>query len=75
MCASPTPCGSGPEGEGWRVAITTLMNERIALSGAGSLSGDAVGGSAVDKLIARHHPDAPTRSSDSGSRSSTSRVG
>jgi alkylation response protein AidB-like acyl-CoA dehydrogenase len=46
----------GPEGEGWRVAITTLMNERVALSGAGSLSGDAVGGSAIDKLIARHHP-------------------
>jgi alkylation response protein AidB-like acyl-CoA dehydrogenase len=46
----------GPEGEGWRVAITTLMNERVALSGAGSLSGDAVGGSAIDKLIARHSP-------------------
>jgi alkylation response protein AidB-like acyl-CoA dehydrogenase len=46
----------GPEGDGWRVAITTLMNERVALSGAGSLSGDAVGGSAIDKLIARHRP-------------------
>jgi alkylation response protein AidB-like acyl-CoA dehydrogenase len=46
----------GPEGDGWRVAITTLMNERVALSGAGSLSGDAVGGSAIDKLIARHQP-------------------
>jgi len=46
----------GPEGEGWRVAITTLMNERIALSGAGSLSGDATGGSPVEKLIARHSP-------------------
>jgi len=44
----------GPEGEGWRVAVTTLMNERVALSGAGSLSGDAVGGSAVDRLMARH---------------------
>jgi alkylation response protein AidB-like acyl-CoA dehydrogenase len=32
------------------------MNERVALSGAGSLSGDAVGGSAIDKLIARHQP-------------------
>jgi alkylation response protein AidB-like acyl-CoA dehydrogenase len=32
------------------------MNERVALSGAGSLSGDAVGGSAIDKLIARHSP-------------------
>ena len=46
----------GPEGDGWRVAITTLMNERVALSGAGSLSGDAVGGSAIDRLIARHTP-------------------
>ncbi|HEU5302761.1 MAG TPA: acyl-CoA dehydrogenase family protein [Acidimicrobiia bacterium] len=46
----------GPEGEGWRVAITTLMNERIALSGAGSLSGDASGGSPSERLIARHAP-------------------
>jgi alkylation response protein AidB-like acyl-CoA dehydrogenase len=46
----------GPEGEGWRVAITTLMNERVSLSGAGSLAGDAVGGSPIDRLIARHHP-------------------
>jgi len=46
----------GPEGEGWRVAVTTLMNERVALSGAGSLSGDAVGGSAIERLIARHAP-------------------
>jgi len=45
----------GPEGEGWRVAVTTLMNERIALSGAGSLSGDAVGGSAIERLMTRHH--------------------
>src|SRR5687767_11584081 len=44
----------GPEGEGWRVAVTTLMNERIALSGAGSLSGDSVGGSAIERLITRH---------------------
>ena len=44
----------GPEGEGWRVAVTTLMNERVALSGAGSLSGDAVGGSGIDRLLARH---------------------
>jgi alkylation response protein AidB-like acyl-CoA dehydrogenase len=46
----------GPEGEGWRVAITTLMNERVSLSGAGSLAGDAVGGSPIDMLIKRHHP-------------------
>jgi alkylation response protein AidB-like acyl-CoA dehydrogenase len=46
----------GPEGEGWRVAITTLMNERVSLSGAGSLAGDAVGGSPIDRLIERHRP-------------------
>ena len=46
----------GPPGEGWRVAITTLMNERVSLSGAGSLAGDAVGGSPIDTLIKRHHP-------------------
>jgi len=45
----------GPEGDGWHVAITTLMNERVALSGAGSLSGE-VGGSGIDRLIARHRP-------------------
>ncbi|MFZ4585259.1 MAG: acyl-CoA dehydrogenase family protein [Acidimicrobiia bacterium] len=46
----------GPVGRGWDVAITTLMNERVALSGAGSIGGDAVGGSPVDRLIARHAP-------------------
>jgi alkylation response protein AidB-like acyl-CoA dehydrogenase len=46
----------GPEGEGWRVAITTLMNERVSLSGAGSLAGDAVGGSPIQTLINRHRP-------------------
>jgi len=46
----------GPVGEGWRVAITTLMNERVALSGAGSIAGDAIGGSPIDGLIERHRP-------------------
>jgi alkylation response protein AidB-like acyl-CoA dehydrogenase len=44
----------GPEGDGWRVGITTLMNERVSLSGAGSVGGDAVGGSPVTQLLARH---------------------
>jgi alkylation response protein AidB-like acyl-CoA dehydrogenase len=44
----------GREGDGWKVAITTLMNERISLSGAGSIGGDAVGGSPVARLIDRH---------------------
>jgi alkylation response protein AidB-like acyl-CoA dehydrogenase len=42
----------GPVGEGWAVATTTLMNERVALSGAGSVSDTNVGGGAVDGLIA-----------------------
>jgi len=44
----------GPEGDGWRVGITTLMNERVSLSGAGSIGGDAVGGSPVTQLLDRH---------------------
>jgi alkylation response protein AidB-like acyl-CoA dehydrogenase len=44
----------GREGDGWKVAITTLMNERVSLSGAGSIGGDAVGGSPLDRLLARH---------------------
>src|SRR5262249_41868233 len=44
----------GGEGEGWRVALTTLMNERVSLSGAGSVSGDTIGGSPLSRLIDRH---------------------
>ena len=43
----------GREGDGWKVAITTLMNERVSLSGAGSIGGEAVGGSSFDRLLAR----------------------
>ena len=46
----------GPVGEGWRVAITTLMNERVSLSGPGSVSGDTIGGSPVQRVIDRHAP-------------------
>jgi alkylation response protein AidB-like acyl-CoA dehydrogenase len=42
----------GPEGEGWMVATTTLMNERVALSGAGSASDQNVGGGPVDAIVA-----------------------
>jgi alkylation response protein AidB-like acyl-CoA dehydrogenase len=43
----------GREGDGWKVAITTLMNERVSLSGAGSIGGEAVGGSPVTRLLER----------------------
>ena len=41
----------GPVGEGWGVATTTLMNERVALSGAGSSGSENVGGGPVDDLV------------------------
>jgi alkylation response protein AidB-like acyl-CoA dehydrogenase len=46
----------GPVGDGWRVAITTLMNERVSLSGSGSVAGDTIGGSGIQRLIERHRP-------------------
>ena len=46
----------GPVGDGWRVAITTLMNERVSLSGPGSVSGDTIGGSPIQRVIDRHRP-------------------
>src|ERR1700757_3805911 len=42
----------GDEGEGGAAAPTPLMNERAALSGAGSAGGGNVGGGPVDGLIA-----------------------
>ena len=38
----------GKEGQGWRVAITTLMNERVAIGGGGSKK---KGGGAISKLL------------------------
>jgi len=46
----------GPVDEGWRVAITTLMNERVSLSGPGSVSGDTIGGSPIQRVIDRYRP-------------------
>ena len=57
----------GPEGDGWRVAITTLMNERVSLSGAGSVGGDAVGGSPVVSGSSNATMASPTRSPASAS--------
>jgi alkylation response protein AidB-like acyl-CoA dehydrogenase len=50
----PDSMRMGSEGDGWRVAITTLMNERVSLSGAGSVSGDTIGGSPISRLLDRH---------------------
>ena len=38
----------GKEGQGWRVAITTLMNERVAIGGGGSKK---KGGGAIAQLL------------------------
>jgi len=38
----------GEEGQGWRVAITTLMNERVAIGGGGSKK---KGGGAIGQLL------------------------
>jgi len=38
----------GKEGQGWRVAITTLMNERVAIGGGGS---KRKGGGAIAQLL------------------------
>ncbi|MEY2471059.1 MAG: hypothetical protein QOK28_388 [Actinomycetota bacterium] len=40
-------------GNGWAVATETLMNERVALSGEGSIGGGNTGGGPVDELIRR----------------------
>jgi alkylation response protein AidB-like acyl-CoA dehydrogenase len=45
----------GPVDEGWRVAISVLMNERKAVSGSGALPG-TVSGRSIGALIARHAP-------------------
>jgi alkylation response protein AidB-like acyl-CoA dehydrogenase len=52
----PDSARVGGVGEGWSVARTTLMNERVALSGAGAVAGDALGGATARELIERHRP-------------------
>ena len=42
----------GAEGDGWRVAMTTLMNERVVLSGPGSgVSSASGGGKRIEALL------------------------
>jgi len=50
----------GPEGEGWRVALTTLMNERTAIGGSGSGGGPSRGSGAIGFLMdIAHHVGSP----------------
>jgi alkylation response protein AidB-like acyl-CoA dehydrogenase len=46
----------GPENEGWRVAMSVLMNERRAVSASGASMPSTVTGRSVTALIARHAP-------------------
>ncbi len=49
----PDSMRCGDVGNGWAVATETLMNERVALSGAGSVGGGNTGGGPIDELIRR----------------------
>ncbi|HET6951024.1 MAG TPA: acyl-CoA dehydrogenase family protein [Acidimicrobiales bacterium] len=46
----------GPEGEGWRVAQSVLMNERRAVAGSGASLPGTVTGRSIGALIQRHAP-------------------
>jgi alkylation response protein AidB-like acyl-CoA dehydrogenase len=52
----PDSARLGPVGQGWAVALTTLMNERFAVSGAGTVVGGSLGGASIGALIERHSP-------------------
>jgi alkylation response protein AidB-like acyl-CoA dehydrogenase len=47
----PDSARLGPEGQGWSVAMTTLMNERSTISGSGSGFGDRFGGRSIERII------------------------
>lgn len=47
----------GDVGDGWRVALTTLMSERLSLGGGGTEIG--VGSAAIAEHVARHVGDLP----------------
>jgi alkylation response protein AidB-like acyl-CoA dehydrogenase len=46
----------GPEGEGWRVAQSVLMNERRSVAGSGAALPGTVAGRSIEALIQRHAP-------------------
>ena len=46
----------GPLDEGWRVAISVLMNERTSVSGGGDALPGTVSGRSIGALIQRHAP-------------------
>ncbi|MEM7093615.1 MAG: acyl-CoA dehydrogenase family protein [Actinomycetota bacterium] len=48
----------GDEGEGWRAALTTLMNERTAIGGSGSGGPPKRGSGAISHLVRIHRENA-----------------
>jgi alkylation response protein AidB-like acyl-CoA dehydrogenase len=46
----------GPVGEGWRVALSVLMNERQSIAGSGAALPGTVSGRSVMALVRRHAP-------------------
>ncbi len=57
-CASPDADRIGDVGDGWRVSMTTLMNERVTIGGAVAPQGSGPIGAAV-KLWQRHAAERP----------------
>ena len=51
----------GPEGKGWQVATTTLMNERVSIGNALASSGTGPAATAIDLYRQRHTGDAALR--------------
>jgi alkylation response protein AidB-like acyl-CoA dehydrogenase len=47
----PDDCRIGARGEGWRAALTTLMNERTAIGGGGSGGAPKRGSGAISHLV------------------------
>ena len=55
--ASPTRSASSEPGDGWRVVLTTLMNERVAIGGGIPAKGSGFIGEAVKAWKERGHDD------------------
>lgn len=53
----------GAEGEGWRAALTTLMNERTAIGGGGGGGGPKRGGGSIGYLVSIYQEYAANHSS------------
>ena len=57
----PADAQLGPEGKGWQVATTTLMNERVSIGNALATSGSGPAATALELYRARHAGDRALR--------------